>query len=326
MTMNLHKNINKRSLSIMKEGDGDSRARRLAYLTVWGPTVGFATAVVFSLIVGWRMLDFVLFASMYGLTCFGVEGGLHRLFSHRSYRVPEWLRASIGILGCMAAQGPILFWVATHRIHHAFTDTSEDPHSPVPGIFTGRSWLFSLWHGHVGWLFSVKRKNWAGFVPDLFESRLILWVNAHYWSWIFLGLLIPTLIGAAIDGWEGAIGGLLWGGFARIFILDHVTWGVNSLCHTFGRRPYSTNDRSTNLAWLALPSAGGSWHNNHHAHPALAYNDHRPWQLDPSAWVIRLLGRLGLAWDIRQLGKQKLAGTPLSESKYTEGISNERSR
>lgn len=282
--------------------DGDVRARRLAYFTVLVPTFGFVAAIAFSLTYGWRALDFALFGVMYALTCFGVEGGLHRLFSHRSYKVPEWLRAVIGVLGCMAAQGPILFWAATHRMHHTFTDTADDPHSPRPEAVPGRSRLRSLWHGHVGWLFSVKRNNWAAFVPDLFESRLILWVNLHYMTWVLLGLAIPAAIGGAIDGWVGAAGGLLWGGLARIFVLDHVTWGVNSLCHTVGSRPYATQEHSTNLFWLALPSAGGSWHNNHHAHPALACNDHRPWQLDPSAWVIRTLGRLGLAWDIRQLG------------------------
>ncbi len=283
--------------------DSDARARQLAYLTVLVPTFGFAAAIAFSLTVGWRTLDFVLFGAMYALTCFGVEGGMHRLFSHRAYKVPEWLRALIGILGSMAAQGPILFWAATHRMHHTFTDTQHDPHSPRPEAAPQRSRLRSLWHGHVGWLFSVKRSNWAAFVPDLFESRLILSVNLHYMTWVLLGLAIPAAIGGAIDGWVGAAGGLLWGGLARIFVLDHVTWGVNSLCHTVGSRPYATHEHSTNLFWLALPSAGGSWHNNHHAHPALACNDHRPWQLDPSAWVIRLLGRLGLARDIRQLAE-----------------------
>nr|MBA3773530.1 acyl-CoA desaturase [Ramlibacter sp.] len=289
-------------------GDGDARARRLAYLTVLLPTVGFFAAIAFSLAFGFRARDLVLFLAMYALTCFGVEGGLHRLFSHRSYKVPEWLRALIGVLGCMAAQGPILFWAATHRMHHTFTDTPDDPHSPRPSEAGLGARLRSLWHGHVGWLFSVRRDNWAAFVPDLFESRLILWVNLHYLNWVLLGLAIPAAIGGALGGWPGAAGGFLWGGLARIFVLDHVTWAVNSLCHTVGRRPYATKEHSTNLFWLALPSGGGSWHNNHHAHPALACNDYHPWQLDPSAWAIRLLGRLGLACDIRQLPASASSG------------------
>ena len=126
-------------------------------------------------------------------------------------------------------------------------------------------------------------------------------------------LLSPT--GEIIDGWIGAAGGLLWGGLARIFVLDHVTWSVNSLCHTIGQRPYATGHKSTNLFLLALPSAGGSWHNNHHAHPGLACNDHRPWQLDPSAWVIRLLGVVGLAKDIRQLTAAEVDGRASSTNK-----------
>jgi stearoyl-CoA desaturase (delta-9 desaturase) len=280
--------------------DGDARARRLAYLTVLVPTFGMLAAVAYSLRHGFERIDAVSLAAMYLLTSFGVEGGLHRLFSHRAYRPSPALTALIGILGCMAAQGPILFWAATHRMHHAFTDQEGDPHSPRPlrpGV-GGR--LKGLWHAHVGWLFTVKRGQWSRYVPDLLSDRRVMWVNQHYAFWVALGLAIPATAGALIGGTDAALRALLWGGLARIFLLDQVTWAVNSLGHTIGRRPHATRDSSRNIAWLALLSAGGGWHNNHHAHPALAHNDLRFWQLDTTAWIIRILGTLGWVAEIRQ--------------------------
>lgn len=280
--------------------DGDAKARRLAYFTVLIPALGFIVALWYATNFGFSKLDAALLGVMYFLTSFGVEGGLHRFFSHRAFKAGPVLTVIIGILGCMAAQGPILFWAATHRMHHVFTDRDGDPHSPralVPGL---RGRLKALWHGHVGWLFTIKRANWSSYVPDLLSNRLVLWINQRYLLWVLLGLLIPTAVGAAINGMDGAIRGLLWGGLARIFLLDQVTWSVNSLGHTFGRRPHSTRDTSGNIGLLALISAGGGWHNNHHAHPALAHNDFHLWQLDITAWVIRFLGLTGLAWDIRR--------------------------
>ncbi|MDC9594324.1 acyl-CoA desaturase [Xenorhabdus sp. IM139775] len=281
--------------------DGDTKARRLAYLTVLTPAIGFVAALWYSIQFGFKSQDMVLLFVMYFLTSFGVEGGLHRFFSHRAFKAGPVVTATIGILGCMAAQGPILFWAATHRMHHTFTDQDGDPHSPrvlSPGL---RGRIKALWHAHVGWLFTIKRSNWNAYVPDLFDSKLVLFVNRNYLIWVLLGLAIPTAIGAALSGIEGAVGGLLWGGLARIFLLDQITWAVNSIGHTFGNRPNQTRDTSGNVGWLALLSAGGSWHNNHHANPALAHNDLHFWQIDTTAWVIRLLGLFGLVWDIRQL-------------------------
>ncbi|AEK59865.1 fatty acid desaturase [Collimonas fungivorans] len=192
--------------------DGDSKARRLAYLTVLTPAVGFVAALWYSIQFGFKQQDMILLGAMYFLTSFGVEGGLHRFFSHRAFKAGPVVTAVIGILGCMAAQGPILFWAATHRMHHVFTDQDGDPHSPrvlSPGL---RGRIKALWHGHVGWLFTVKRSNWSTYVPDLFGSKLVLFVNQHYLIWVLLGLALPTAIGAALSGIEGTIGGLLWGG------------------------------------------------------------------------------------------------------------------
>jgi stearoyl-CoA desaturase (delta-9 desaturase) len=280
--------------------DTDRLARRLAYATVCVPVAGFAAAVAYSCRYGFTAADGAVLAGMYLVTALGVEGGLHRFFSHRAFAAGTALTALLGVAGSMAAQGPILFWVATHRIHHAFTDTDRDPHSPRPigdGL-PGR--LRGLWHGHVGWLFTVRRENWSRNVPDLLANRAVMTVNKLYLSWVLLGLALPAVLGGLLT-WStgGAIGGLLWGGLARIFLLDQVTWGVNSIGHTLGSRPYRTRDNSRNVAPLAPFSVGGSWHNNHHAKPSLATNRHGFWQIDITGLFIRGLDLLGLARDVR---------------------------
>lgn len=291
--------------------DSDSNARKLAYLTVLIPAIGFFAAFWYSIRFGFKLQDMVLLGVMYFLTSFGVEGGLHRFFSHRAFKTSAVMVAIIGILGCMAAQGPILFWAATHRMHHVFADQEGDPHSPRLQSLGMRGRIKALWHSHVGWLFTVKRNNWSTYVPDLFGSKTVLFINQYYLVWVFIGLMMPAVIGGMLSGINGAIGGLLWGGLARIFLLDQVTWAVNSLGHTIGKRPNRTRDTSGNIGWLALLSAGGSWHNNHHASPGLANNDFHFWQIDITAWVIRFLGLVGLVWDIRK--RQKI-DTPEQKS------------
>ena len=243
---------------------------------------------------------------MYALTSFGVEGGLHRCFTHRAFRAKPALAFVLGVAGSTAAQGPILFWASVHRKHHALADRDGDPHSPRP-VGDGRlARVRGLWHAHLGWMFTLRRENWARYVPDLLDDRLVCEIDRRYGLWVLLGLLIPFAAGWMIGGRAtDAVGGLLWGGFARVFVLDHVTWGVNSLGHTLGRRPHRTRDGSRNLAFLALMSAGGSWHNNHHARPNLAHNGHRFWQLDPAGAAIRLLDLAGLVEDARYPARQQ---------------------
>lgn len=282
-------------------GDSDVTARRIAYVTVGLPALGFVGACYFAATYGISVTQIVLLVTLYFTTVLGVEVGLHRFFSHRAFAAGAGVTSFLGIAGCMAAQGPILFWAATHRMHHAYTDTDGDPHSPRP-LGTGRfARLRGFWHGHVGWLFTIRRSNWSAYVPDLLRDRLIVKINQRYFLWIGLGLALPTLIGWAVDGgWQGALGGFLWGGLARIFLLDQATWSVNSIAHMFGARPHQTRDTSRNVAVMAVFSVGGSWHNNHHAHPALAHNDLRPWQLDLGAWFVRGLEALGLVWNVRR--------------------------
>ena len=278
----------------------DVVASRLAYLTVGLPLVGTLAAIAYALYDGLRVSDVVSFAVMYLITALGIEAGLHRYFTHRSFEASEPAKVFLAIAGSMAAQGPIIFWVANHRLHHAFADTDRDPHSPRPrgpGI-SGR--LRGLWHGHVGWLFRVKKIDWSRHTRDWLADRRVMKINVGYFTLVVLGIAGPGVIaGLATQSVHGLVGGILWGGFARIFALDHATWAVNSLGHTIGSREFVLRDRSANIGVLAPPTMGGSWHNNHHARPSLAQTRRHWWQLDIAGDFIRLLHIVGLVHGVR---------------------------
>ncbi|GAC1435237.1 MAG: acyl-CoA desaturase [Solirubrobacteraceae bacterium] len=256
--------------------------------------------------------DLVTFAAMYALSAFGITIGFHRLLTHRAFETHRALRYLLAILGELAVQGPVLDWVADHRKHHTFTDEDGDPHSP----HTGGGVLAGLWHAHVGWLFEVNgQAEKRRFCPDLLEDPGMRLINRRFPLIALAGIVLPFLVGLL---WSGTLtGGLeaaLWGGLVRIFLVHHVTWSVNSICHVFGARRFATDDHSTNVAWLALPTLGEAWHHNHHAFPRSATHGLRWYELDPSGWVILLFERAGLAWNVvrvdRAAERRKLAALP----------------
>jgi stearoyl-CoA desaturase (delta-9 desaturase) len=191
-----------------------------------------------------------------------------------------------------------LDWVADHRKHHAHTDQEGDPHSPHVGHGSG---LSGLWHAHAGWLMETQgQSDWKTYAKDLYEDPAMRRIGKAFPLLVLTSLLIPTLAGFALHGftWQGALRGYVWGGLVRIFLVHHVTWSVNSVCHYFGRRRFDVDDRSTNVAWLALPSLGESWHHNHHAFPRSARHGLKASELDVSALIISGLEKVGLARDV----------------------------
>jgi stearoyl-CoA desaturase (delta-9 desaturase) len=177
--------------------------------------------------------------------------------------------------------------------------------------------LAGFWHAHVGWLFDGEITNAMRFSKDLLRDPLIVWVNRHYLLWVVLGLAIPAGLGLLWTGTPfGAFQGFLWGGLVRIALNQHATWSIGSLAHIFGDRPFDTgeHEQSRNNIWLALPILGDGWHNNHHAFPHAAISGFRWWQLDPSAWIIRGLEALGLAWNVNGVpelsSQRRLARAP----------------
>jgi stearoyl-CoA desaturase (delta-9 desaturase) len=261
-----------------------------------------------------RWSDIAVFAIMYLATGLGVTIGFHRHLTHRSFATSRPLRAILAVLGSAAIEGPVISWVADHRKHHTYSDQEGDPHSPHVGHGGGwRGALAGLFHAHVGWLFiHTQRGARQRYARDLLADPVVRFVDRHFFLWALGGLGAAFALGFAIGGsLYAGLTGLLWGGGVRMLVVHHVTFSINSLCHFFGRRRFDTDDHSRNLFWLALPTFGESWHNNHHAFPTSATHGMRRWELDPSALVIRALEAVGLVWDVVRIDparqEQKLA-------------------
>jgi stearoyl-CoA desaturase (Delta-9 desaturase) len=242
--------------------------------------------------------DLVVLAITYVLTGMGITVGYHRLFTHRSFETTRWLRVTFAVLGSMAVEGPLVDWVSTHRKHHQFSDQTGDPHSPHADRTPGwRGALRGLGHAHVGWMFrSRDMANPARYAKDLLADRDLRFISRAFPLWVVASLALPFALGLALTGsLLGGLTGLLWGGAVRIFLLHHATFSINSLCHFFGRRPFTTGDESRNLGWLAPLTFGEAWHNNHHAFPTSARHGLGRRQADPGAWLISALERCRLA-------------------------------
>jgi stearoyl-CoA desaturase (Delta-9 desaturase) len=262
-----------------------------------------------------RPSDLIIFGVLYLLTGLGITVGFHRLFTHRSFATHPWLRGVFAALGSAAIEGPVISWVADHRKHHACSDQEGDPHSPHVGHGSGwKGALKGFVHAHVGWIFiHTQRGSKQRFAPDLLRDPVVSFIDRTFVIWAVLGFAVSFGLGFAIGGDLGAgLTGLLWGGAVRVFVLHHVTYSINSLCHMFGRQPFDTKDESRNLAWLALPTMGEAWHNNHHAFPSSAVHGLGRWQLDPSALVIKALEKVGLAWDVVRVGPERQAAKTIA--------------
>jgi stearoyl-CoA desaturase (Delta-9 desaturase) len=231
--------------------------------------------------------------------------GFHRLLTHRAFQTYGLVQHCFAVMGSLAIQGPVLDWVADHRKHHAFADEEDDPHSPHTDA--GKGVLLGLWHAHVGWLFRTQgQAEKRRYCPDLLEDPGLRRIHRSFPLLAVLSLALPFLAGFI---WGGTLAAgaeaLLWGGLVRVFVVHHLTWSVNSVCHWFGWRRFATPDRSTNVFWLALPTLGEAWHHNHHAFPRSAFHGLRWWELDPSGWVITVLAKAGLAWNLVLIDQQQ---------------------
>ncbi len=269
-------------------------------LGVVAPLIGtfYAIVLLWNQLVSWN--DIVIMLVMYVLTGLGITVGYHRMLTHRSFEPHPVAKFFFLALGSMAVQGPAYHWAAVHIKHHAHTDEEDDPHSPVEGFF----------HAHVGWLFLNGLYVTGDYGKWLKKDRMVMFFTKTFLFWVVLGYLLPYLFG----GWTA----VLWGGLVRSFLNNHVTWSVNSVCHVFGSRMFTTKDMSRNHWLVGLLAFGEGWHNNHHAFPRAAFHGMRWYQFDLSAYVIRLLERVGLAQKVWRVPTEKfqarLASNPASVS------------
>jgi len=292
-----------------------TKADRISNLI--GVVVPFAGVLV-AIVLLWNnwvdATDLAILAALYLLTGLGVTVGFHRLLTHRSFQTHPWTERVFAVLGSLAVEGSVLDWVADHRKHHAFSDREGDPHSPHVGHGSG---LAGLWHAHVGWLFETQgQADWKRYARDLYEDPDMRRIGRRFPALVALSLLIPTALGFVLHGFtlEGAVRGYIWGGLVRIFLVHHVTWSVNSVCHFFGGRRFDIEDQSTNVAWLAVVSLGESWHHNHHAFPRSAYHGLRRWEIDPSGLIISAMSHLGLAWNVVRITPERQRSKALADA------------
>ena len=232
--------------------------------------------------------DVVLLLALYVPISLGVTAGFHRMLTHRSFQVHPVVRCVILILGSMAVEGSAVDWAANHLKHHALADKPGDPHSPLDGLL----------HAHLGWLFHKDQADPQIYGRFLLNDPVVKFVDRTFVIWVALSLVIPLAAG----GWSG----LLWGGFVRMFLVHHVTWSVNSVCHSFGSRPFDTADRSRNQWLVGLLAMGEGWHNNHHAFPRSAVHGLGRWQFDASAWLITALESVGIASEVQRIAPDAL--------------------
>lgn len=273
------------------------RNRFLNGLSIALPLAGSVFALIFCVRVGYSAVAWSLFAIFFFATAFGITIGLHRHFTHRSFKANKVVRWVLAILGTSAFQGPIVRWVADHRRHHRFTDERFDPHSPhydLSGPLSGRKGFL---HAHFTWMLTGLVSDEQRYAADIRTDGMTAWVSRCYWPIAIGFALLPSVIGYFVGGIDEVFPCLLLAGCARVSLLHQLTWSVNSLGHTVGNRPVGARDQSRDNIALALLIVGEGLHGYHHKNPAAAICE--PKWADASGALIRLLEKAGWVWAVR---------------------------
>jgi stearoyl-CoA desaturase (delta-9 desaturase) len=291
-------------------GDKQSRREQVAlgiFITVPFLAVLAAVPVAWGGWLSWT--DVVIFLVAYAITGHGITVGFHRYFTHRSFKPNRALKNVLAVAGSMAIQGPVVRWVADHRKHHKFSDRDGDPHSPWKYGTNLRALVKGFLHAHMMWLFDEEQTPQRTYAPDLMKDRDIVRISRQFPLWVAVSLIAPAIAGGLLTwSWQGAVTAFFWGSLVRVALLHHVTWSINSICHTLGERPFVSRDKSANVWWLAIPSMGESWHNLHHADPTCARHGVLRGQLDSSARIIRWLEKAGWISDVRWPVSDRIQG------------------
>jgi fatty-acid desaturase len=264
-----------------------SHTERLNWNTVVFVTIFHLVALAALFTFSWQNL-LAAVITWWVAGSWGVGLGYHRLLTHRGFKSPKWLERFLATCGTLALQSGPLAWVTTHRVHHAFTETDKDPHSPRNGTY---------W-SHIGWIFRGTAQNQSEatvkrYSPDLLRDKVLLFLEKYY----YLTSILAGAVLLAIGGWSM----LVWGIFLRTVVGWHATWLVNSATHLWGKRRFDTRDDSRNNGVIAAITFGEGWHNNHHAYPRSARHG-LTWKEFDVNWVqIRLLEKLGVIKDVYAL-------------------------
>jgi stearoyl-CoA desaturase (delta-9 desaturase) len=256
--------------------------------------------------LGWH--DVIIAVVFYFFTGLGISIGFHRYFTHGSFKATPGLRVLLAIAGSMAIEGPVLTWVADHRRHHKYSDKEGDPHSPWRFGDDWKALSKGLAWAHIGWMFDGNHTSREKFCPDLVADAKIARVSRHFTELVIFSLAAPAVIGGLWSwSWQGAVTAFFWASLVRVAFLHHVTWSINSICHTFGKEEFEVRDRSRNVNWLAILSFGESWHNLHHSDPTCARHGALRGQIDIAARCIWLFEKAGWAYDVRWPDEARLS-------------------
>src|SRR5215207_5790643 len=247
-----------------------------------------------------------LFFIMFFACGFGITLGYHRLYSHLAFQAHWTVRAFTLIFGAGAFENSALLWTCEHRTHHKHVDHDEDPYDINKGLF----------HAHIGWLlFKLDPPPPFDNVPDLKKDAMVMWQHRYiHWIGSLIAFVFPALIGFAWGGWESALGAFLIAGVARVVFLQHCTFCINSLCHYIGKRPYSSNCSARDSSIMAVFTFGEGYHNFHHEFQHDYRNGVKPWQYDPTKWIIWTLSKVGLAQKLRTVPSEKILLAELGEA------------
>jgi len=282
--------------------DGPKRKgeQTMLYVFVIIPFAAFLAAIPIAWggWLGWS--DVIIGAAFYVVGLFGITVGFHRYFTHGGFKTTRVVKIALAVAGSLAIEGPVIRWVTDHRRHHAFSDREGDPHSPWRFGGSLKGLTKGFWWAHIGWMFDPLHTNENKYAPDLVADRDIRTIDNLFALWVTTSLLAPALLGGLVTwSWTGALTAFFWASLVRMFLLHHVTWSINSICHIVGERPYASRDKSANFWPLAILSGGESWHNTHHADPTCARHGVDRGQIDASARIIWFLEKTKLAWDVR---------------------------
>lgn len=219
---------------------------------------------------------------------FGLGIGYHRLLSHKGFKTFKSFEYFLTFLASISMQSGAITWVTCHRIHHAFTATDTDPHSPTENGF---------WWSHIGWILKGAAQNndeatHRRYSPDLMKDKFHVFLNKYY--------LVPTVVLGVALYFIGGYSMVLWAIFLRTVWAWHCTWLVNSATHLWGTRRFETKEDSRNVWWVALLTWGEGWHNNHHAHPVSAKHGFKWYEIDINWYQLKVLKAVGLIWDVKE--------------------------
>jgi stearoyl-CoA desaturase (Delta-9 desaturase) len=296
--------------ALLQLNPSSARAKRVvALVTIGIPAIGFGIAVYLMITGRATLLDYALFVVFYAVQMFGITIGFHRYLAHKSFKTSRFFEGVLMITGSMALEGPLLFWVTTHRRHHRYADEPGDPHSPNLSGAGLRGKLKGLWYSHIPWMFSDQESKATVFAPDVLRDRRLLSYNRTYPAWALASLLLPAVLGFVIGGsLTAAFSGFIFGGLTRVFIANQAAWCVGSISHMIGSRPFANRDDSANNWPVAVFTFGEGLQNNHHAFPSAYKHAMRWWEPDLSGWGLAALAKAGIVWDLRMPDRETING------------------